>query len=198
MTKPQRLALKLYSRSPKLAHADLDACVALFHRYIQQQRLPGLLLDVADYAHVPEGPGVILIGHDVDYGIDLGAGRAGLLVTRKRNSGLELALLLRDTLRSAFAAAAALELDGLRALDLDTGRLEIRVPDRLALRNDSGGAAALEQAARPLLAQLYGAAPLTLSHASGADPRALLALAVEVEGAGKASELLAALGGPPA
>jgi len=31
--------------------------------------VPGLLIDVADYAHVPDGPGVILIGHDVDYGI---------------------------------------------------------------------------------------------------------------------------------
>lgn len=197
MTKPQRLALKLHARSPKLAHADLEACVALFHRYIQQQRLPGLLLDVADYAHVQDGPGVILIGHDVDYGVDLGAGRAGLLVTRKRNRELALAELLRDTLRMAFAAAAALEADAPRALALDTGSLEIRVPDRLALRNDAEGATALERAARPLLAQVYGAAPLTLSHRSAADPRALLSLAVEAKGAGAAGELLAALGGRP-
>ncbi len=195
MTKPQRLALKLHARSPRIEHTDLEASVGLFHRYIQQKRLPGLLLDVADYAHVPDGPGVILIGHEVDYGIDLSGGRAGLLVTRKRNRDLDLGALLRDALRLALEAAAALEIDGPRGFQLDTGRLEIRVVDRLALRNDAAGFAALERAARPLLMQLYEAPELAAVHASAADPRGLLTLAVEVGGAAKAGELLARLGG---
>lgn len=197
MPNPQRLAVKICARSPQLSHAELEASVALFHRYIQQQRLPGLLLDVADYAHVPGGPGVVLIGHDVDYGIDQSGGRAGLLVLRKRNRELALAELIRDTLRFAFAAAAALEIDGPSAFLLDLGRLEIRVPDRLALRNDAAGAAALERAARPLLAALYGSAAPRVNHASAADPRCMLAISVQVSSAGKAGELLAALGGAP-
>jgi hypothetical protein len=195
MTKPQRLALKIHALSPRLSHAQLEAAVPLFHRYIQKKRLPGLLLDVADYAHVPDGPGVILIGHDVDYGIDQGGGKSGLLVTLKRNRELALAELARLLFRTALAAVTALESDRLAGFELDLARSEVRVPDRLALSNDAAGAEVLGEALRPLLTQLFGSACRT-SHASASDPRQQLALAIEASGSLKAAELLAKLGGP--
>jgi hypothetical protein len=80
----QRIAVKFFVEPDPRATVDLEPFIAMFHRFIQQGSVEGLLIDVADYAHVIEGPGVILIGHDVDYGIDTTGGRAGLLVTRKR------------------------------------------------------------------------------------------------------------------
>ena len=44
------------------------------------------MIDVANYAHVPKGPGVALIGHGTDYFIDEGEGRLGLLYNRKRGA----------------------------------------------------------------------------------------------------------------
>jgi hypothetical protein len=195
MTKPQRLALKIYARSPRLAHEQLEAAVPLFHRYIQQKRLPGLLLDVADYAHVPDGPGVILIGHDVDYGIDQSGAEVGLLVTLKRNRELALPELARVLFRTALTAATALEADGLAGFELDLARSEVRVPDRLALANDPAGAAALDGALRPLLSRIFGSTYRT-SHASSSDPRQLLTLAIAAGSAPKAGDLLEKLGGP--
>src|SRR4029077_431582 len=100
---PQRLAIKLFATRP-IAREELPPFIGVFHRFIQEAVVPGLLVDVADYAHVPDGPGVILIGHDVDYGIDLAGGRTGLLTTRKRAGDAALVPLFRDTLSRALAA----------------------------------------------------------------------------------------------
>ena len=42
--------------------ADLEPLIPIFHGWIQDQVSEELLLDVADYRHVPAGPGVMLIG----------------------------------------------------------------------------------------------------------------------------------------
>ena len=59
---------------------DLEAFIPLFHRWIQDQRLEELLIDVADYRHVHHGPGVVLIAHDAHYAMDMAAGPAGALI----------------------------------------------------------------------------------------------------------------------
>ena len=62
------------------------------------------MIDVANYAHVPKGPGVVLIGHGSDYFIDEGEGRLGLLHSRKRgapDAGDRLADAFRRTLHAA-------------------------------------------------------------------------------------------------
>ena len=41
---------------PSAGSIDLTQAIPVFHRWIQEQALPGLLIDVADYRHVPEGP----------------------------------------------------------------------------------------------------------------------------------------------
>src|SRR5437867_6303133 len=107
---PKRLAIKLFTARP-LAQDGLAAFIGVFHGFIQRAAVPGLLIDVADYAHVPDGPGVILIGHEVDYGIDLAGGRTGLLTTRKRAGDAGLPDLFRDALAKALTAARAIEAD---------------------------------------------------------------------------------------
>ena len=42
-----------------------------------------LLLDVADYRHVHEGPGVVLIGHQANYSVDNTDNRLGVRYNRK-------------------------------------------------------------------------------------------------------------------
>ncbi len=37
------------------------ALIPIFHRWIQERWLPLSLIDVADYSHVPNGPGVMLV-----------------------------------------------------------------------------------------------------------------------------------------
>ena len=45
------------------ARFELADAVAVFHQWIRDGVCPEMLIDVADYRHVPAGPGVLLIGH---------------------------------------------------------------------------------------------------------------------------------------
>ena len=92
-----RIGAKLYAQDPSVI--DLPAFVPLFHGWIQRRILDGVPIDVADYAHVPDGPGVMLIGHEADRSLDLGEGRPGVLYQRKRDG--------EGTLEDRFAAAIA-------------------------------------------------------------------------------------------
>ena len=50
---------------------------AVFHQWIRDSVCPEMLIDVADYRHVPAGPGVMLIGHEANYSLDNRENRLG-------------------------------------------------------------------------------------------------------------------------
>ncbi|MDZ7637532.1 MAG: hypothetical protein U5J83_04685 [Bryobacterales bacterium] len=130
----QHVNIKLFAEglsSDSSGHNESAAVIPVFHRWIQQKSLPGLLIDVADYAHVPNGPGVLLIAHEFDIGLEHGGGRLGLLYNRKEpfeGSGLE-------ALRSAYAYA----LDAARRLEAEpefAGKLRFRFDEVQVTLND--------------------------------------------------------------
>jgi hypothetical protein len=180
--KPHRIAVKFFVAPDPAAAIDLHPFIGVFHRFIQKAALPGLLLDVADYAHVPDGPGVVLIGHDVDYGIDLGHGRAGLLATRKRLEGAPLADSLRDALARALAAVVALEAESEVKLRFATGGFRLDVLDRLAAPNRPDAFAAARDSAVPVLRALYGEGS-RVEHESAGNARRPLTLRIGAPGA---------------
>ena len=58
----QRICVKLYAPEPGIGDQDF---VPIFHDWIRDQSLANLVLfDVADYAHVPESPGIVLVTHE--------------------------------------------------------------------------------------------------------------------------------------
>jgi hypothetical protein len=191
---PQRLSCKLYVHPDPTAPVDLSPFIGMFHRFIQEKTLDGLLLDVADYAHVPDGPGILLVGHDVDYGLDLAEGRAGLLVTRKRYGELPAADALRQTLASALRAAVAIESDGAGGVRFGTGALTIQLLDRLACPNDDAHYEKARQELEPVLAAVYGEKH-EISRAHADEPRKPLTLQVSAPDAAAAAALAGRLGG---
>lgn len=63
---------------------DPAKVVDIFHRWVAAQSVPGvLLIDVAELLHVPDGPGVVAVGHEADYALDHTAGVWGVLYRRK-------------------------------------------------------------------------------------------------------------------
>lgn len=104
----ERLQLSILSEPLRHADADLEPYVAVFHDWIRQSALQGLLIDVASYAHVPNGPGVILIGHALDYGVRIALGRVELTCRHKRDPAGEGDALKR-CLRQLLQAAQLLE-----------------------------------------------------------------------------------------
>lgn len=176
---PQRLAIKFFSAEP-IERSELEPYIGLFHRFIQEASLPGLLLDVADYAHVPDGPGILLVGHDVDYGIDLVEGRSGLLTTRKRNETLGVAELFRDTLARSLAAARAVEADS--SLRFDTSEVQISFPDRGNAPNRAEVFEAVVKEIEALARAVFGDGA-RFDDVAGSEPRRMLTLRVGGDGA---------------
>ncbi|MCH7993480.1 MAG: hypothetical protein IIB57_03450 [Planctomycetes bacterium] len=83
--------------------------IELFHRWIREKTVDGLLIDVADYRHVPSGPGVMLIGHEADYSMDNAGNRWGLLFNRKAPMDGTNEDRLRLSLHSALNACRLIE-----------------------------------------------------------------------------------------
>ena len=77
----QHVNVKIYLETD--LQVDAGRIIEVFHQWIQEQTLDELLIDVADYRHVPAGPGVVLIGHEADYSLDNTGNRYGLRYNRK-------------------------------------------------------------------------------------------------------------------
>ena len=148
-----KLGIKLYADVP--ADFAVESVVPVFHAFIREKKLPDeVLVDVADYGHVKDGPGVVLIGHGADYYLDLGEGRPGLLFSRKREGPEHAQALVIDALERAIAAAALLEGDlGVR---FRSDELRVTIPDRLNAPPTEETRAAFEPILRQALLATYG------------------------------------------
>lgn len=83
--------------------------IDVFHQWIREGVFDELLIDVADYRHVPAGPGVMLIGHEADYSLDNAGGRWGLRYNRKAPLAGSNEDRFAQALRSAAGACRLLE-----------------------------------------------------------------------------------------
>lgn len=106
----QKFGVKIFSHSRDLkSPADF---IPQFHRWIQRNSIPDhLLIDVVDYSHVHQGPGVVLMAHEGFFALDQSDDRPGLLYLRKRPFPGNQEERLTATLNIAIKAAKLLETD---------------------------------------------------------------------------------------
>ena len=72
-------------------NVDLELFIPIFHEWIRNNKISNhIMIDVADYKHIPDGPGIMLIAHEGNFSIDLENGKAGLLYTRKQVLGEDI------------------------------------------------------------------------------------------------------------
>jgi hypothetical protein len=148
----QRVGVKVFCE--EAPGVDLAEFIPVFHRWIQAKALPELLIDVADYSHVPDGPGIVLVAHEGIFGIDETGGRRGLAYCRRQPSGGTLADRLAAVTKSALTVCQhlAAEADLGAAVRFRGNELQVFANDRLHAPNT---AATLEQF-RPALFTLLG------------------------------------------
>jgi hypothetical protein len=190
-----KLQLKIFATPDAAKAVSPEAVIPVFHRWIKDHVLPELTIDVANYGHVPEGPGVVLIGHGSDYFLDEGEGRLGLLHNRKR-SGFAPAERLSDLARRTLHAAALLEKEpGLGGkLSFATNELLFRVNDRLAAPNTDATFAAVKGELEALGKQLFGGT-VELQRVGG--PKEVFAVRIKSGASVPLATLLERAGGPP-
>jgi hypothetical protein len=119
------------------AAIELERAIPVFHRWIQERVLDELMVDVADYTHVPDGPGVVLVCHDAIYALDSGGGELGLLYSRRRETHPSLGAIaslddrLASVFRRALTACVRLEREcDLEGLRFPGDRFQLSVNDR--------------------------------------------------------------------
>ena len=131
----QHFRVKLFAAAE--CRPDLGDAIQVFHRWIQEKRLPEVMIDVSDYAHVPSGPGVILVCHEAIYGLDEGKGRLGLVYSRRTAVDGSIEDRLLQAVNAATTAAALLEREPefTRNLRFDRSAWEVTVNDRALAPN---------------------------------------------------------------
>jgi hypothetical protein len=188
----EKLQIKFFAKSA--AALELEAIVPVFHRFIREHAFDELMIDVADYKHVKNGPGVVLVGDANDYYLDEGEGRPGLLFSRKRH-GAGPEGRLREGFARALRACKLLEeapeLGG--KLTFATGEILVRLPDRLRAPNNDATFAQVSKELSPLLDKLYGSGGFALER--GPVAPAPLELRVKGKSEPALAALLTALGG---
>src|SRR5438105_3558906 len=171
----QHVRVKIFASES--AQADLGDAIPVFHRWIQDRACPEMLIDVADYRHVPNGPGVMLIGHEASYSLDNTKGRLGLLYARKQSGG-EAQENLRQAFDAAVAACGRLEKEPAFAgkLKFDSGDCEFSINDRLLAPNREDIYLALKPQFELFLSSLWG--PNSYSLEQKGDSRELFQVSV--------------------
>lgn len=131
----QHINVKIFAANG--SDLDLADAIPVFHQWIRDGVTPELLIDVADYLHVPEGPGILLIGHEANYSLDERDGRVGLLYNRKAELEGTFQSRLKQAHEAAQAACDRLEKDPAFGgqLKFDRNSLEVFVNDRLLAPN---------------------------------------------------------------
>lgn len=161
----QHVNIKFFLADPRAM--DFADFIGIFNGWIQKQVAGELLIDVADYAHVHAGPGVLLIGHEANYSLDNTGGRPGLLYNRKANVDGTVQARLTQAARAALAACRRLETE--HGFKFTGQAIQFFINDRLLVPNTSDTLAALAPDLRAFFDQLYGGAEYTIDWVD--DPR---------------------------
>lgn len=140
--------------------------IEVFHAWIRDAVLDELLIDVADYRHVPSGPGVLLVGHESDYSMDNTGGRWGLRYNRKAPVEGDHNDRFHNALRSAVHACLLLEKQFAAEgpLTFSRSEFEVFINDRALAPNTSETFAAYKPAIEAFLAGALGHSDSSLEH----------------------------------
>ena len=76
-----RIDLKLFLDDS--VEVDWERCVQIFTEWLKADADEEEWLDIADYTHMPQGPGVIVVGPEKHVSIDDRRGELGLLYSRR-------------------------------------------------------------------------------------------------------------------
>lgn len=177
----------------KGSEIPLHNFIPVFHRWIQEDKLEGFLVDVTEYTHVHQGPGVLIIAQEANYSVDEALGKRGFMYAQKRVPEKSAGDYLKTAFRRALQAASFLENEKEFAgkLKFSTGHFEVTINDRLAAPGGSASQAEIEKHLKPFLDGLYGAGSYQLTGEK--DPKKLAGFEVKAKSNPETKDLLAKL-----
>jgi hypothetical protein len=114
-----------------LGEVSVTEVINLFHKWVKEQQPSQLLLDVADYSHVPDGPGILLVGFHEIIAFRINAPQPCFVVTQKSVlEGEASTILLKTLTNGCFYANEFVKALGDK-LELDLENFQVGLNDRL-------------------------------------------------------------------
>lgn len=131
----QKIGVKILADAP--AALRLDPILAIFGRWRADTSYPAEWVDLADYAHMAGGAGIVLVGKAANFSFDMGGAGPGILYVTKKGLHGALEDRLCTALRNGFELTAALVAEPEFPLDvhLRSGSLDLSFNDRLETPN---------------------------------------------------------------
>lgn len=125
-----KIGVKIFVEDP--SGIEIRELIPIFHSWIQRQVVKDhLLVDVHNYSHVWQGPGILLVAHEANFSMDQGEDRLGLLHLRKQPLDGSLTHRLKTVFRTTLEVSRLLEQDARLA-----GRLRFRADELQMVTND--------------------------------------------------------------
>ena len=159
----QRIQIKILADTPP--GLSIEPFLEIFGRWRHEAADPAQWVDLADYAHMSRGPGVVLIGHRISIGFDIDAPQSGIVFTARKgmsgSDGEKISAAFRWCLQLTKRLAAEKEFPA--SARLRTGEIELRFTDRLATPNTAATDAELRPAVTAALDALFGPGAYTLA-----------------------------------
>jgi hypothetical protein len=172
----------------------LEPLIPVFHGWIESRAEEDeLLIDVADYSHVPAGPGVVLIGHEGNYSVDNTGNRLGVRYNRKAAVDGSNQDRLTQATRAALTACRRLEAEPRLGgkFRFNGQDIEIFINDRLIAPNNAATREAFDADFQLFSRKLFRGKEYSISY--GDDPRSLFTAFVKTARPIAVADLLEAL-----
>ena len=175
-----RFCIKFFARPD----ADVDPAlfIEIFHEWIRLKKLKGVLIDVADYRHVTNGPGIMLISHETNYAMDQHNGQLGVYAQRKLGEGETHKDRIVDLARAAAQFGSLLEADARVAgkITIEGGKFHYMANDRLHAPNTDETFAEIQADLTSAAAELYPGQTVSVTRLEN-DPRDRLTAVIETQ-----------------
>ncbi|MEM7770412.1 MAG: hypothetical protein AAF327_07865 [Cyanobacteria bacterium P01_A01_bin.37] len=186
-----RFAVKFFTRP----ETDVDdaAFIDIFHEWIRLKRLNHVMLDVADYRHVPTGPGIMLVTHEVNYAMDRNDGQFGLYAQRKLGADSPFQEKMVELIKSTAQFGALLEADSRieGKLKIEGGTFHYIANDRLNAPNTDEAFNKVKGDLEAIAAEVYPGKTVSVTRLEN-DSRSRLTAVVTTDSPVDMSTLIAA------
>ena len=152
----QRIHIKILSDAPQ--DLKLEPFITIFGRWRADKSHPAGWVDLADYAHVPRGTGIVLAGYHANIAFDMTGPAPGVLYVSRNGLSGDLAARIRSAFASCFELSSKLiaEKEFPKGVKLVTDSMELRFPDRLVTPDTPGTDAEVRAPIEAVVKQLFG------------------------------------------
>ena len=173
----QKIESKFFAVEPE--PVPLTAFIDVFHGWIQAS--DGVYHDVADYSHMHQGPGIVLVAPGFYVSIDETGGRRGFLFSQKAPLGGTNPERLAKVFQSALEYCRRLQAEPAlqRKIEFRFDEFEITLNDRLLAPNGDETYGVLKAEIEPFVSRLFGGAEIALEQEGDLRKRVCLRIKVK-------------------